>query len=182
MKYNKPIMLKDGRECQLCNVDAQLTAQACEAFKVAHSETDFLLTYPDETTFDIEKEQKNFEDKAASDNELEICAIMDGRVIGTAGIEAVGGREKIRHRAEFGISVEKAYWGLGIGKAMTLVCIEAAKEAGYTQLELDVVADNDRAFELYKSVGFTEFGRNPKGFLSRSGNWQELVLMRLELK
>lgn len=34
---------------------------------------------------------------------------------------------------------------------------------------------------LYKSVGFTEYGRNPKGFLSRSGAWQELVLMRLDL-
>lgn len=181
MKYNDTIILKDGRECLLRHVDAELTSQACEAFKVAHSETDFLLTYPDETDFDIEKEQKYFEDKAESENELEICAIMDGRVIGTAGIEAVGGKEKIRHRAEFGISIEKGYWGLGIGKAMTLVCIDCARRAGYVQLELDVVADNDRAYELYKSVGFKEFGRNPKGFRSRSGKWQELVLMRLEL-
>ena len=53
--------------------------------------------------------------------------------------------------------------------------------AGYTQLELEVVAENRAALALYKSVGFEEYGRNPKGFRSRTGGWQELVLMRLEL-
>ena len=37
------------------------------------------------------------------------------------------------------------------------------------------------ALALYKSVGFVEYGRNPKGFRSRTAGWQELVLMRLEL-
>ena len=64
---------------------------------------------------------------------------------------------------------------------MTEACIECAKEAGYVQLELDVVAENQPAVRLYKSVGFKEYGRNPKGFRSRYTGWQELVLMRLEL-
>ena len=37
------------------------------------------------------------------------------------------------------------------------------------------------AVHLYRSVGFVEYGRNPKGFRSRLAVWQELVLMRLEL-
>lgn len=61
-----------------------------------------------------------------------------------------------------------------------LACIECAKKVGYLQLELEVVADNASAVRLYESVGFREFGRNPRGFRARSG-WQELVLMRLEL-
>ena len=56
-----------------------------------------------------------------------------------------------------------------------------AKNAGYEQLELDVVADNKKAVALYKSVGFTEYGRNPFGFRSRLTVRQELILMRLEL-
>lgn len=48
------------------------------------------------------------------------------------------------------------------------------------QLELEVVADNASAVRLYESVGFREFGRNPRGFRAKHG-WQELVLMRLEL-
>ena len=102
--------------------------------------------------------------------------------MGTAGIEAVGRKYKVRHRAEFGISVDKACWGLGIGRALTEACIECAKSAGYAQLELEVVAENTTAISLYRSVGFTEYGRNPRGFRSRVTGWQELVLMRLELQ
>jgi len=44
-----------------------------------------------------------------------------------------------------------------------------------------VVADNRNAIALYESEGFVEYGRNPRGFLSRYAGWQELILMRLEL-
>ena len=87
----------------------------------------------------------------------------------------------MRHRAGFGVSVDRTYWGLGIGRALTEACIDCAKTAGYLQLELEVVAENERALSLYRSVGFIEYGRNPKGFRSRRG-WQELVLMRLDLE
>ena len=43
------------------------------------------------------------------------------------------------------------------------------------------IAENQTALALYKSVGFAEYGRNPRGFRSRFSGWQELVLMRLEL-
>ena len=87
----------------------------------------------------------------------------------------------MQHRGSFGISVDRAWWGLGIGRALTEACIECAKAAGFSQLELDVVAANTAALRLYESVGFVEYGRNPRGFRSREKGWQELVLMRLAL-
>lgn len=102
-------------------------------------------------------------------------------IAGTAGIESIGSEDKIKHRAEFGVSVLKDYWGLGIGRALTDACIECAKRAGYLQLELDVVAYNKSAIALYESEGFVEYGKNPLGFRSRISGMQDLVLMRLEL-
>ena len=67
-----------------------------------------------------------------------------------------------------------------IGRALTEACLECAKKAGYLQIELEVVAENRAALALYQSVGFVEYGRNPKGFLSRQNGWQTLILMRLE--
>lgn len=64
---------------------------------------------------------------------------------------------------------------------MTNACIECAKAAGYSQMELEVVADNRRAFALYQHAGYVEYGRNPRGFRSRENGWQETVLMRREL-
>ena len=116
-----------------------------------------------------------------SSNEIEIIAVVDGKIAGTAGIDAVGNKYKTKHRAEFGIGIPKEFWGLGIGRALTEACIECAKEAGYTQLELDVVSDNASAISLYKKVGFVEYGRNPKGFDSRISGYQELVYMKLDL-
>ena len=119
--------------------------------------------------------------KTESENEIEIIAIVDGEVAGTAGNNALGNKYKVKHRAEFGIAIMKKYWGLGLGGALTKACIDCAKEAGYTQLELDVVAENEGAISLYKKMGFTEYGRNPKGFNSRIGGYQELVYMLLDL-
>ena len=80
-----------------------------------------------------------------------------------------------------GISIDRAYWGLGIGTALTKACIECAQKAGYEQLELTVVAENMAAISIYKKAGFVEFGRNPRGFKSRITGYQEIVYMRKEL-
>ena len=181
MRYEKTVALKNGKSCLLRSAGGADAKAVCDIFRKTHQETDFLLTYPEESSMTEESEQKFLEEKEHSDRGIEICAFLDGHLAGFAGIDAVGGKEKIRHRAEFGISVEKAYWGLGIGRELTLACIECAKKAGFSQLELDAVADNSRAVSLYESVGFREYGRNPRGFRSRVTGWQELVLMRLEL-
>lgn len=181
MKYYQEITLKNGQTAILRNGDAADGAAALEVFLQTHRETDYLLTYPDESTLTPEQECQYLAEKTASANEIEIVALVDGRMAGTAGIEAIGSQEKVRHRADFGIGVLKAYWGLGLGKALTEACIACAREAGYTQLELSVVADNTSAIALYEKVGFVEFGRNPRGFKSRSNGYQPLVSMLKEL-
>ena len=122
------------------------------------------------------------QEKTESKNEIEIVAELNGKIVGTAGIDAVGGKFKISHRADFGIAILKEYCGLGIGSALTNACIECARAVGFSQLELNVVAENKAAVSLYKKLGFCEYGRNPLGFRSRISGMQELVLMRLELK
>ena len=181
MKYEQKITLKNGKEALLRNGEAADGAAVLECFIPTHEETDYLLSYPDESSRDIEMEAQFLEAKTKSPNEIEIIAIVDGKVAGTAGIWAVGNKDKVKHRAEFGIGILKEYWGLGLGKALTAACIQCAREAGYLQLELSAVADNEAALSLYRSVGFEEFGRNPKGFLSRTAGFQELVYMLLKL-
>ena len=79
------------------------------------------------------------------------------------------------------IDILREYWEMGIGKALLKACIQCAKDAGYLQLELNVVAENERAVALYRSMGFEEFGRNPIGFNSRTNGFQELIYMLLRL-
>lgn len=181
MKYHRQVPLKNGTVALLRNGAESDGAAALENFLQTHRETDFLLTYPEETRITPQQEGAFLAQKEASPREIEILALVDGRIAGTAGIEAVGTKEKVRHRAEFGISVLKEYWGLGIGRALTEACIECAKAAGYAQLELTVAAENERAIALYQKVGFAAYGRNPKGFKSRAGGYQEILSMLLPL-
>lgn len=181
MKYNQKFLAKNGKEVLIRNGGASDGSAVLENFNLTHEETDYLLSYPDENQFDAEQESSFLERKAESSREVELVAIMDGKVIGTAGIDAIGTKYKVAHRAEFGIGMLKEYWGLGIGRALLEACIQCAREAGYVQLELSVVADNERAIMMYEKAGFVEYGRNPKGFCSRTAGFQELVSMRLEL-
>ena len=181
MEYDKTIQLKDGRRCVLRNGTARDGFAVYENFNLTHGQTDFLLSYPEENSMSPEQEAQFLQKKTESQREIELVAEIGGQIVGTAGIEQVGAKEKVRHRAEFGISVDQQYWGLGIGRALAEACVACAKKAGYAQLELNAVADNKRALKLYESVGFVEFGRNPRGFRSRLTGWQELVYMRLEL-
>lgn len=182
MKYAQTLRLKDGSTC-LLRSGTEADGQAVfDNFNLTHAQTDYLLSYPDENSFDAAQEARFLKKKLESENEAEIIAIVNGAVVGTAGIEAVGAKYKVCHRAEFGVNVERKYWGLGIGRALMEACIACAKSAGYAQLELNVVADNARAIDLYRRAGFVECGRNPLGFRSRLGGYQELVSMRLELR
>lgn len=181
MEYHQVIRLKNGVECCLRNGVESDGQAVFDNFNLTHGETDYLLNYPDENAFDVMQESQFLKEKTESKNEIQIVAVVDNVVVGTAGIGAIGAKYKVRHRAEFGISVAKEFWGLGIGQALTTACIACARAAGYIQLELNVVAENTRAISMYEKNGFVEYGRNPKGFHSRMAGFQEVVYMRLEL-
>ena len=181
MLYNRVITLKDGRRCTLRNGTGEDAEGVLAVFVNTHEQTDFLTTYTDEIKLTAEDEREFLDGKTDDDRGIEIIAVVDGKIVGTSGIECIKDVDKLRHRASFGISIDKESWGLGIGRGLTESCIECAKKAGYTQLELEAVAENESALALYRSEGFVEYGRNPKGFKSRKTGWQELVLMRLEL-
>ena len=182
LEYRKTFTLKDGRACILRNGTERDGKAVLDNFILTHEQTDYLLTYPDESEITAEQEALFLKSKAESECEIELLAEVEGIVVGLAGIDSKGKQYKVRHRADFGISIDKAYWGLGIGRALTQACIACARRAGYEQLELNVAAENARAIAMYEAAGFAEFGRNPRGFKSRLSGYQELVYMRLELQ
>lgn len=180
MKYAKNVILKNNKECFIRNATGDDAQEVLDVFLLTHEQTDFLASYRDETSFDAEFEKQYLIEKEQADREVYLCAVVDGQIVGTLGVESIGAN-KVKHRAELGIAIDRAFWGLGIGRALIRASIDCAKEAGYSQLELSVVSENISAIALYKSMGFAEFGRNPRGLRSRYKGWQELVSMRLEL-
>ena len=181
MIFNASIQLKNGQTCILRSAEAADAAAFVRYSLQVRAETDYLLAAVDEAEHDPVKVEQRLNAARSSPTDIQICAFVDGVLVGSAGVTLIRNRRKMLHRAEFGISILQAYNGLGIGNALTEQCITCAKQVGFLQLELEVVAENEKAIRLYQKHGFVEYGRNPLGFRCDDGHWQELVLMRLEL-
>lgn len=181
MIYKQEIQLKDGRCCLLRHPTAQDAESILHHLVVTSGETDFMLRYPDEIKMTKQMEE-NYLSKVENDpRSLMICAIVDEKIVANGGINPVGHCDRGKHRAIFGVSIQKDYWGLGIGKAITQALIFKAREMRYEQLELEVVANNKRGITLYKKLGFEVYGLRKKSFKYRDGHYEDEYLMSLFL-
>jgi ribosomal protein S18 acetylase RimI-like enzyme len=60
-----------------------------------------------------------------------------------------------RYRASIqNIGVLPRHRGLGIGRGLILASLLGMQQVGITQVALEVTAENDRAIELYRRLGF----------------------------
>lgn len=79
------------------------------------------------------------------------------------------------------IAVARHAQGRGAGRALTSALIDAARAARIEVLTLDARGDNTGALHLYRSLGFTEYGRLP-GFVAVGERRYDTVLCCLDLR
>ena len=89
MQYHKTIILKDGRACTLRNGTAEDGEALLKIFNLTHTQTDYLLTYPEEHSYTVEDEAELLRRKTDSVDEIEILAFVDGAIVGSAGVTCV---------------------------------------------------------------------------------------------
>ena len=178
MNYQeKTVTLKDGTVCRICSPQKKDAGQILEHMRITSEETHHMLRYPDEIMRTREEEEQYLEESLNSETDLLIAAFIGEELVGNAGISCVGTCKKVRHRAVFGVSVKKKYWGSGIGWILLDAITEEARGMGYDQLELDAFSDNKSARALYRKAGFEEWGRIPNAFRLKNGSRYDAILM-----
>jgi RimJ/RimL family protein N-acetyltransferase len=107
---------------------------------------------------------------------VHLLAFSGDELAGATKIHMLDKTEK--HIGILGITVTKGFRGEGLGKLlMELIFKEAKKEiSGIQMVTLEVFSTNDIARNLYKKMGFTEYGVLPNG-ISRDGKFEDAVLM-----
>jgi ribosomal protein S18 acetylase RimI-like enzyme len=93
-----------------------------------------------------------------------VMAAFDGdRMVGTAGLFREKGR-KNRHKAfVWGVYLVAEMRGKGIGRRLLQAVLEhAAVIDGIEQIKISVTTTQTAAIELYRSLGFESYGREPK--------------------
>ncbi len=176
----KNIEFSDGRLLVIREAEKKDTEAVLVYINKIAGQTEYLTFGPGEFKLSITQEEQFIEDHRESGNKLFIIAEIDETVVGTLAF--VGGmRKKIRHTGEFGFSVSKDYWGLGIGTRLIEALIEWAKASEIIQkINLRVRADNAGAIEIYKRFGFVEEGMITMEFFI-DGKFYDNVFMGLKI-
>ena len=171
------IKLKNGCTAVVRNARPEDAEQLIEYLRTVSGESPFLLREPDEVNFTEEGERILLQSRSDDPSVVMLNAWVGGRLAGNCTLTPKGARRKICHRADVSIALRKAYWGLGLGKALLTRVLTLAKELGYEQVELEVISGNDRALGLYQHVGFVQTGRMPNAFQYDDGTYRDEIQM-----
>ncbi len=178
MKFEpRTITLKDERLCILRPTHPDDAAEMIDYMKQTAEETRFVLRTPEEVTFTLEQEQEILGHLLEDQGSVMMLAEVDGQVAGNCSISGMGYKSRIRHRCSMAIALKKDYWNLGIGYAMITYLTELAKEIGFEQMELEVVANNERGRKLYEKCGFVETGKRLRAMKYDDDTYADEIIM-----
>lgn len=143
-------------------------------------ESDFLTFGENEFDMTVEKEEAIIESHIGVENKLFIIAEIENKIVGSLNYSG-GSRTRTKHTGEFGVSVGKEYWGLGIGKELIKYMIDWAIESNVVKkINLRVREDNKIAIDLYTKLGFKKEGIITRDFYI-DGEYYNSIFMGLEL-
>lgn len=165
--------LPDGRVLTIRSAEPKDAVSLAAHRRITSGETPFMARYPEECTRDTAVLAAWLQTMADDAQNFVVTAFNGDTVVGDLGIQRVRAHIKMQHRASLGISIQAAYCGCGLGRAMIGIAIEQARKNGFEQIELGVFADNARAVYLYRSLGFEDFGCTPRAFRLKDGSYHD---------
>ncbi len=106
---------------------------------------------------------------------LELVAMVDGQLIGQAGLYKFAGRQA--HAGGLGMGVHDGWVGRGVGTAILAAQLDAADNwLGIRRLQLTVYVDNAPAIRLYERFGFVVEGTH-RAYALRNGRYVDAHTM-----
>ncbi len=172
--------LRNGQALLVRVVTTADAAPMVNFLKQVAGESDFLSFGQGEVGLTVADELAMITKCLHTDNDLFLVAEIEGRIVGNL-IFRGGFRVRTRHSGEFGVSVLRDYWGLGIASGLIRALIAWAEQNHWIKkINLKVREDNAGAIRLYRSFGFNEEGRVSRDFCV-DGTYYRSILMGLEI-
>ncbi|MBO4666989.1 MAG: GNAT family N-acetyltransferase [Bacilli bacterium] len=110
-----------------------------------------------------------------------LCVYLNGVIIGNSALR-FNSHVKDSHRVNIGIAIQEEYQGIGIGSILFDIMIDLAKHSeGIEQIELGVIANNEKAKRLYTKKGFVKTGDIPHELKLKDGTYLDGETMVLFL-
>ena len=128
-----------------------------------------------------ERVQRNIDGFQAMgpDDHSFVAVLPDGTLIGAATLR-VCPSPRMRHVGTVGLFVHTEYQNMGVGTALLKTLLDLADNwLMLVRVELEVFADNQRAIQLYETLGFETEGRKRMSCVRNGQYADELLMARL---
>ncbi len=170
-------LLRNGKKVIIRKPNVEDAKAIINVMTIADTETLFLARNPGEFCTPVEREKQIIENVLADNDSEWFVAEYDNKVIGQCSVGLVRRNARYRHRATCAFVILKDYCNLGIGGKMMEECIKWCRKHGVTQLELDVVKNNERALKMYQNFGFEIIGTKEMALKYQDGTYADEYLM-----
>jgi RimJ/RimL family protein N-acetyltransferase len=152
------IVLKNNLKLTLRHATPNDAEQLLVYMEQMAGESENITFGPGEFGVSVEEERAVLQQMSEAPTSLYLLAEADGEIAGVLTFTTPK-RPRLRHGGEFGISVLRKYWNLGIGHHLLTYFIDWARQTGtIRKINLRVRVDNFPAIHLYKKHGFVQEG------------------------
>jgi L-amino acid N-acyltransferase YncA len=126
-------------------------------------------------------ERRRWLDQHRTAGQLAIVATDGDEVLGYASYGPWRAKEGYRFTVENSVYVRDDRTGQGLGQALMLALISAARDAGFHVMIAAIEAGNLGSIRLHERLGFVDAG-TVRGVGYKFDRWLDLTHMRLELE
>jgi len=176
----KNICLRDGRNIIIREAVKEDADRIIDYINKVSAESDYLTFEQGEFNVSVDEEEKVIERSRKADNRLFLVAYLDGEIVGSLNFNG-GERSRIRHMGEFGVSVLKEYWHLGIGESLILFLLKWCSDSKVIRkINLKVREDHRVGIKLYEKLGFKKEGIITRYFCMND-NFYDAILMGMQI-
>lgn len=86
---------------------------------------------------------------------------IDGKVVAWISLQSFHGRPVYRYTAEISLYIAPEHQGKGLGRLLMEAILKEAERTGLKNLTAYIFSHNERSLNLFRSVGFEEWGFLP---------------------
>ncbi len=179
--YDETRILNDDVEVIVRDIEVSDAEQILRHLELIDSETRYCSREAGELNLTVEQEVSILENACKRTDRITLVALVDNQIIGTSTVSAANSKNRFKHRASVGVAIQREFWGFGIGTMLMFKGIEWCKSNGLEQLELEVVTTNERAVNMYKSLGFEVYGTTRHAMKYSDGSYADEHFMIMDL-
>lgn len=158
------------------NVKIDDAISIIDHYNIVGGETDYHTFGFGEYDKSVEEQEKIILESNTNNTSLFLIVEVDSKIIGVLTLNS-GKSDRVRHRGNLGITIQKKYWNMRIGTNMMEAFLKWCNENDEVKkINLMVHEENKNAIHLYMKLGFDIEGKSTLYF-NKDGNYYDAIHM-----